>query len=66
MLRNYYRQVLERVRRMFAINFNPDRGPAEYNPANAVLITQTVQMERRSSRRRDGKCPWGIESRRNY
>jgi hypothetical protein len=66
MILNAYRQMLELVRRMFAINFKPGRGCAEYDSANAVLMTQTIQPERRSSRRRDGTCPWGVESRCNY
>jgi hypothetical protein len=65
MILNDYRQLLELVRRMFAINFKPGRGCVEYDPANAVLVTQTLQAERRSSRRRDGTCPWGGESRRS-
>jgi hypothetical protein len=66
MIRRYFRLGLHFVQRMFAVNSNLGRASAGYDRANAVLITQTVQPERRSSRRRDGTCPWGIESRRNY
>jgi len=63
MKRKYYRHGLELIRRMFSINSQPGRGSAEYDPAAAILITQTVPPARRSLRRRDGTCLWGIESR---
>jgi hypothetical protein len=65
MVRRYFRLGLPFVQRMFAVNLKPRGASAGYEPANAVLIAQTVQPGRRSSRRRDGTCLWGIESRRN-
>lgn len=65
MILNYCRLMLELVRRIFAINFKPGRGCVEYDPAYAVLMTRGLRAERRSSYRREGSCPWGIESCRN-
>jgi hypothetical protein len=61
-----YRQILARIRRVFEMNFKRGAGGVAYDPAKAIPITHTVQLERRSASRRDGTCPWGIESRRNY
>jgi hypothetical protein len=65
MVRRYFRLGVQFVQRMFAVNLKPRGASAGYDAANAVLVAQTVQPERRSFRRRDGTCPWGIESRRN-
>ncbi len=64
MIRQYFRLGLQFVQRLFAINSEGVRTSAEYDPANTALMAQTVPARRRSFSRRDGTCPWGIESRR--
>ena len=66
MILNDYRQMLARMRWVFETKFKQRASRAECGAANAVPVTQTVQPERRSSPRRDGTCPWGTESRRDY
>lgn len=66
MIINDYRQMLAQVPRVFEMMLQRSGGCTEYRPANAAPITKTVQPERSSSPRRDGLCPWGFESRRNY
>lgn len=64
MIRQYFRLGLQFVQRLFAINSEGVRTSAGYDRASTALIAQTVPPRRRSYSRRDGTCPWGIESRR--
>ena len=61
MILKNYRQILAKVRQVLETNLE---WRADI-PANAAPTTPAVQPKRRSSHRRDGTNPWGIESRRN-